>query len=941
MAGIGFELRKAIQQESIKNKFSGYMGAAFSSSGSMLIGIILFFFIQQCAKAENISIVEIDKFMCFVTNTMFFSMIIVSAFSLVLSRYVSNRIYENQYDKVMPSLIGSSSIISAFGGLLFLIMMHVSKLPTIEMIALIFLYLVLANCWLLMSYITLIRDYKWIVISYLIAFIISILALFIICIVTTVTVTQMILVLSICFAIVDVLLFRAIYRAFPNQDGTFYDFIKEFRNCPTLGFVGIFMMLGMLGHFGVTWFFSPESVCVSGLFRYGPKYDFPVIVAFFSTIPASIYFITRFETDFSEKYQKYFFFLGNGGSVETVNSTREEMIDSIRIGMRNLAQIQVVSCLLFITVGAKLLSILNIGMTETMLDTFRMFCVGYSLYFIANTLVLIHLYFVNEKRVVWNTCFFALLTTVSAFFSARYLPDTYGVGFTIVCIGLVVVTALKLINYLQEIEYHVFSEQPCSIKKNKKMNKKNKNSKRNISYAIISGSLCLIIALSSLGILVENKIKEANILNFSPTKSNAVLMDSPGMGLAPWAESEETIDLDTTLVYVELKWSDWEPQEGFYDVDFVNTNYNLNYYREDNRQVVFRFICDEPTDEEHIDIPDWLFQMINGDGSMYENDYGKGFSPNYNNKIFIEKHAEAIAALGENFGRDNFFLYVELGSLGHWGEWHVQYEKGIKPMPEYTIREAYIKPYIDSFPNAMFLIRYPLIDATNNGLGLYNDMTGDYDETLYWIKQMNGGIWEQTGLEEQSDCREVWKTHPIGGEFASSYDNYHFMVRNFELTLEGIVDSHQSFIGPKIIIDESEEDFRRPMNEILKTIGYRYYVDNVSVDMNDKENLAITCTMGNDGIAPIYQSYKVELSLIDIDGNDVWTSNDIEFDLRTLLPNEKKSFSSLIDKNIIDDDSTYRLIISVRDESNVAKIPLALENEIETHCYQIAEFKVK
>ena len=72
MAGIGFELRKAIQQESIKNKFSGYMGAAFSSSGSMLIGIILFFFIQQCAKAENISIVEIDKFMCFVTNTMFF-----------------------------------------------------------------------------------------------------------------------------------------------------------------------------------------------------------------------------------------------------------------------------------------------------------------------------------------------------------------------------------------------------------------------------------------------------------------------------------------------------------------------------------------------------------------------------------------------------------------------------------------------------------------------------------------------------------------------------------------------------------------------------------------------------------------------------------------------------------------------------------------------------
>ena len=72
MAGIGFELRKAIQQDSIKGKFSGYMGAAFSSSGSMIIGIVLFFFIQLAAKIENVPQNVIDQFMCYVTNTMFF-----------------------------------------------------------------------------------------------------------------------------------------------------------------------------------------------------------------------------------------------------------------------------------------------------------------------------------------------------------------------------------------------------------------------------------------------------------------------------------------------------------------------------------------------------------------------------------------------------------------------------------------------------------------------------------------------------------------------------------------------------------------------------------------------------------------------------------------------------------------------------------------------------
>ena len=110
-------------------------------------------------------------------------------------------------------------------------------------------------------------------------------------------------------------------------------------------------------------------------------------------------------------------------------------------------------------------------------------------------------------------------------------------------------------------------------------------------------------------------------------------------------------------------------------------------------------------------------------------------------------------------------------------------------MPEFAIREEYIKPYLNAFQNSSFLIRYPLVDAEKYGFGLYNDMTGDYDETVYWLEQMKPGIWEQTNLEEQADTKDVWKKYPIGGEFASSYENSHFLLTNFDLTLEGIKDS--------------------------------------------------------------------------------------------------------------------------------------------------------
>lgn len=944
MAGIGFELRKAIQQESVKGKASGYMGAAFSSSGSMIVGIVLFFFIQQAAEIKHVSQEIIEQFMCYVTNTMFFSMIVVSVFTLILSRYLSNSIYEEQYEKVMPSLIGATSLIAIAGGAIFAVFLFISKLTLAESSALLFLYLVLSSCWLLTSYVTLIRDYKWVAIAYLFAFLIDVMVLVSFCLFTAMNMIQMIIVLSIGFGVVDIVLFRAVYRAFPNQDNTFFTFFREFRSSPALGVVGLFMMIGMLGHFYITWFFSAESVIVAGLFCYDPAYDFPAIIAYFSTIPASTYFVTAFETSFSEKYQKYFYLLGNGGCLNELNSAKKDMIESIRIGIRKLSQIQILTCLLFITVGGKFLAVLNIGMTETMLDTFRIFCVGYSLYFIANILILLHLYFVNERKVIWSTLCFAILTTLSAYFNAKNWIGTYGSGFLLTCGLLIVVAGIQLVKYLSKLEYHVFCKQSAKIYspvQNNTPRIHKTNQKKRIHYAIGMCTICLSAMILSFTVLVNRNIVAQNILTFTPKKTDAVLTSSPGMGLAPWAESEESMSLDTSLVYLELKWSDWEPEEGVYDIDFVNEYYNLDFYRQDGRKVIFRFICDEPTKEHHMDIPEWLYNQIEGDGTWYDIEYGTGFSPNYNNKFFIEKHAEAIAALGKYFGKDDFILYVELGSLGHWGEWHVDYENGITPIPEFAVREEYIKPYLNAFPNAMFLIRYPLVDAETYGFGLYNDMTGDYDETLYWQKQMLGGIWEQTNLNEQAVCTDVWKDHPIGGEFASTYEDSYFLITNFDLTIEAIKDSHQSFIGPKIIIDETETDYSQAINTICKTIGYRYYVEHVSIDFNDKESISITCSIHNEGIAPIYQMYSVKLSIIDEDGNEVWASEDVDMDLRKILPNESGSFICNANKDDFDDDAAYQLVISIQDDAEKAVVPLANEMEIEPNCYQIAEFTVK
>lgn len=106
------------------------------------------------------------------------------------------------------------------------------------------------------------------------------------------------------------------------------------------------------------------------------------------------------------------------------------------------------------------------------------------------------------------------------------------------------------------------------------------------------------------------------------------------------------------------------------------------------KHLVLRFICDDPGDESHTDIPDWLYRETGKDGDWYDNDYGKGFAPDYSNTTMIRRHTQAVKAMGERWGSDPLISYIELGSLGHWGEWHVNYGAGIRRLPLEEVRSS-------------------------------------------------------------------------------------------------------------------------------------------------------------------------------------------------------------------------------------------------------------
>ncbi len=346
-----------------------------------------------------------------------------------------------------------------------------------------------------------------------------------------------------------------------------------------------------------------------------------------------------------------------------------------------------------------------------------------------------------------------------------------------------------------------------------------------------------------------------------PTKTirfeKDVMTDNPAVGFAPSADNVDAAQSER-LVYAEIKWSEWEPHEGKYDIGYIEEKYNLDMWRKAGKHLVIRFVCDVPGNEQHMDIPRWLYDKT-GDGVFYDNDYGKGYCPDYSNGYFIAAHEKAITALGEYMSRDSFCLYAELGSLGHWGEWHITGGEGLPPIPNEDICGQYVKPYADSFKTARLLMRRPFSFVKKYSMGVYNDMTGDEaatNEWLGWIK--SGGEYAQsTHAQRLTALPHIFDNAPVGGEFTSAAPLESMLGKDLYKTVSMIKASHMTFIGPMCPHSGTNQD-AAAVNTVKAQLGYQYRVSSLS-----KKGSKYMLTLENDGAAPLYWDWDVCLYSLD------------------------------------------------------------------------------
>lgn len=393
-------------------------------------------------------------------------------------------------------------------------------------------------------------------------------------------------------------------------------------------------------------------------------------------------------------------------------------------------------------------------------------------------------------------------------------------------------------------------------------------------------------------------------------KESQAAFGNPLMGYVPSAWYNEVSE-DISLLYMDITWAELEPEEGVYNWASIDEENQISRWRKEGKHLVFRFVCDIPGEEAHMDIPEWLYEKSGKAGKWYDGEYGKGFAPDYNNPTIISCHEQAVKALGEHFGQDGLISYVELGSLGHWGEWHVNYSEGIQRIPREAVRDKYILPWTEAFPDARILMRRPFASAEKYGFGLYNDMTGQPEATQSWFDWINnGGEYDQTGEKNVIvPMKDFWKTAPSGGEFTSSLSMEEMLDTNLSGTVEMIREAHTTFLGPKI----PDENYVDGYKEVLKNMGYRLWISMAELK-NTAKGSRLKLTWENSGVAPMYKEWPVYVYIEDESGKLVEKSR-ISIKISSLLPGEKATTLTALETERLNSllEKGYRLSVGIED----------------------------
>ncbi len=459
MAGIGFSLKRLFSKKGVLNLCRAYGYAGIVTMGPMLLGVLLLVGMAFVANLGGMSGHDRELLNCMLTYSLLASLMVTTFFNMVVTRFVSDMLYEGKNEKVMPSFFGSLVIqlvicLVFYGGFLLL-----SGGDLIRNLLSLWFAMVLIVVWTQMIYLTALRDFQSIILTFTISLMFGFLLALILLLLGRVTLESLLCCMIAAYGLLGARLLQLMLNYFPKSEGSQFTFLKWFSRYRTLTWSGALIRVGLFSHL-VIMYFGPLAQQVDGLFYGAPEYDVPALIAFFSLLITTVSFVTSVEVNFYPKYSNYYGLFSDRGSIRDIQLAEREMLDVLRRELVYLGCKQLFTTLLFVVVGSAFLPTLFPGISSVSLSIFRLLCVGYGVYAVANTLMLIELYFEDYRGPLVGSAAFALISSGVTIWQINCSdPGYYGFGFFAGAAVFLFIALIRLNWYAKRLPYFLLARQ--------------------------------------------------------------------------------------------------------------------------------------------------------------------------------------------------------------------------------------------------------------------------------------------------------------------------------------------------------------------------------------------------------------------------------------------------------------------------------------------------
>ncbi len=473
--------------------------------------------------------------------------------------------------------------------------------------------------------------------------------------------------------------------------------------------------------------------------------------------------------------------------------------------------------------------------------------------------------------------------------------------------------------------------------------------KRNDSIISAEGTivkLFFILIFCSMSVYAQEIEWETALLS-----DTGAVLENPGIG---WVlhfydnephiygtklDPSDTVDEfpNLSVVYLRIAWSFLEPEKGKYNWSILDTP--AQRWISKGKKIALRITCSEtpvswatPKWVKDAGAKGYFFTPLEGikeDGTHWE--------PEFDDPVFLEKLDNFLAELARRYDGNPEVAFIDIGSLGVWGEGHVWHSTK-KHISTETIKK-HIDLHVKHFKNTVIALNDDLI---TNGQK-FTELPEDKMELLKYAVEKGLTLRDDSILVQGGEnayfsaslAEHFWKNKPIILESAHyGYSKDEGFWCNGSKYLQAVEDYHASYVS----IHWWPHEFLQENKELIERINLRlgYRILPVEVKWQKKLNLnsdiwEVSYSWVNKGVAPCYRDLFPIITWKDEKGGISAVFTDTQFNLRNLpvgKPDEQKvvekKITFLTPKLLLLKEGTYSVCISVGSISGTPEIYLPL-----------------